>query len=69
MVPTHYAIELTPDLDTLLISGSEVVDIEVARPTAVITLNAVDMSVEAAVIDDDDTAAPDAIAFHAGAQT
>jgi aminopeptidase N len=67
VVPTHYAIELKPDLDTLLISGSEVADIEVAKPTAVMTLNAVNMSVEAAVIDDD-TGQTGAIAFDAGAQ-
>jgi aminopeptidase N len=68
VVPTHYAIELKPDLDTLVIVGSEVVDIEVAKPTDVITLNAVNTSVEAAVIDDD-AAAAGAIAFDAGAQT
>jgi aminopeptidase N len=68
VVPTHYAIELKPDLDTLLISGSEVVDIEVAKPTDAITLNAVNMSVEAAVIDDEDGATA-SIAFDARAQT
>jgi aminopeptidase N len=53
VVPTHYAIDLKPDLETLAIVGSEVVDIEVAQATGVITLNALNMSVEAAVIDDD----------------
>ena len=28
--PTHYAIELKPDLDKLVVVGSEAVDIEVA---------------------------------------
>jgi aminopeptidase N len=68
VVPTHYAIELKPDLDTLVISGSEVVDIAVAKPTDVITLNSVNASVEAAVIDDDAGAAG-TIAFDAPAQT
>jgi aminopeptidase N len=68
VVPTHYAIELKPDLDTLVIFGSEVVDIEVATPTDVITLNAVNASVEAAVIDDDAGAAG-TIVFDAPAQT
>src|ERR1700722_10042572 len=44
VVPTHYAIDLVPDLDRLQISGLEVVDIEVARPTDQVTLNAVEMS-------------------------
>jgi aminopeptidase N len=68
VVPTHYAIELKPDLDTLVISGSEVVDIEVVATTDVITLNAVNASVETAVIDDDAGAAG-TIAFDAPAQT
>jgi aminopeptidase N len=68
VVPTHYAIDLKPDLDTLVIVGSEVVDIEVSKPTDVIVLNAVDMSVEAAVVDDD-AGQTASIAFDASAQT
>jgi aminopeptidase N len=68
VVPTHYAIDLKPDLDTLAIGGSEVVDIEVTRPTGVITLNAVNMSAEAAIIDDDAGRAG-SIAFDAATQT
>jgi aminopeptidase N len=68
VVPTHYAIDLSPDLDTLVISGSEVVDLEVASPTGIITLNAVNMSAEVAVIDDDAGQAA-SIAFDAAAQT
>jgi aminopeptidase N len=68
VVPTHYAIELKPDLDKLVIAGSEVVDIEVAKPTDVITLNAVNMTAEAAVIDED-AAQAGAISFDARAQT
>jgi aminopeptidase N len=33
VVPTHYAIELTPDLESLALPGVEVVDIEVREPT------------------------------------
>jgi aminopeptidase N len=68
VVPTHYAIDLSPDLDMLVVSGSEVVDIEVARPTSVVTLNAVNMSAEAAVIDDD-AGQTGSISFDATAQT
>ena len=53
VIPVHYAIELTPDLDHLTIAGNEIVDIEVREPTARLTLNAVDMSFGAATIDDD----------------
>src|ERR1700675_929670 len=51
LVPTHYAIDLVPDLDKLQISGLEVVDIEMAQPTDQITLNAVNMSGLSADID------------------
>src|SRR5580692_11834805 len=51
VVPTHYAIDLNPDLDKLQIVGSVAIDIEVAQPTDQITLNAVNMSGLSADID------------------
>jgi aminopeptidase N len=53
VVPLHYAIELTPDLKSLAIAGVEVVDVEVRVPTAQLVLNAVEMTLGAANIDDD----------------
>src|SRR5713101_9959746 len=53
VIPLHYAIELTPDLTSLKLAGVEVVDVEVREPTARLTLNAVDMTLGAATIDDD----------------
>jgi aminopeptidase N len=53
VVPLHYAIELTPDLASLALAGAEVVDIEVREPTARVTLNAVNMTLGVATIDDD----------------
>jgi Peptidase M1 N-terminal domain len=53
VVPTHYAIELTPDLEHLTTAGVEVVDVEVREPTARLVLNAVDMTLSAASIDDE----------------
>jgi aminopeptidase N len=53
VIPVHYAIELIPDLKSLGIAGVEVVDVEVREPTARLTLNAVDMTLGAATIDDD----------------
>src|SRR5262249_44030217 len=53
VAPTHYAIDLRPDLDKLAVAGSEVVDIEVAEPTDAVMLNALNLTIEAARIDDD----------------
>jgi aminopeptidase N len=57
VVPTHYAIELEPDLDKLAVAGSEAIDIEVATPTDAVTLNALNIMVESAAIDADTAAA------------
>src|SRR3984893_11034497 len=51
VVPVHYALDLAPDLDKLTFAGSEVVDIEVAEPTARLVLNAGDLTIEAATIE------------------
>jgi aminopeptidase N len=67
VVPLHYAIELTPDPGSLGIAGVEVVDIEVREPTARLTLNAVNMTLGAASIDDDAQVAD--IALDATAET
>ncbi len=68
VVPIHYAIALEPDLETLALKGSEVVDIEVAEPTTRIVLNAVNMTIDKAIVD----ARPDQtadIVLDAAAQT
>jgi aminopeptidase N len=51
VAPIHYALDLTPDLDKLSLSGSESVDIEVMAPTERLVLNAVDMTIGAAAVD------------------
>ena len=51
VVPIHYAITLEPNLDTLTVAGSQVVQIEVREPTARLVLNALNMDIEHAVID------------------
>src|SRR5262249_13037751 len=53
VVPTHYAIELEPDLEKLTLAGAEVVDIEVRAPTAELVLNAVAMTLTAATVDNE----------------
>jgi aminopeptidase N len=66
VVPIHYALDLTPDLDKLSFAGSEVVEVEVTKPTERLVLNAVDITINAAVIDDE--AGPE-ITLDAAAQT
>src|SRR5712671_482281 len=66
VAPTHYALDLTPDLDKLTFSGSEAVDIEVTAPTERLALNAVDMTIEAAAVDSE---AASEITSDAAAQT
>jgi aminopeptidase N len=52
VVPSRYAIELAPDLQKLAIAGSETIDIEVREPVSRVVLNAVDIAIEVASIDD-----------------
>src|SRR5215469_6054505 len=51
VAPIHYALDLTPDLDKLTLSGTESVEIEVTAPTERLVLNAVDITIEAASIE------------------
>jgi aminopeptidase N len=67
IVPIHYAIELEPNLESLTLAGVEVVDIEVREPTARVVLNALNVSLAAASIDDQTQNA--AIALDAVAET
>jgi aminopeptidase N len=52
VVPVHYAIELTPDLESLKLAGVETVDIEVREPTARLILNAVETTLSSVTLDD-----------------
>ena len=67
VIPIHYAIELEPNLEHLTLAGREVVDIEVREPTARLVLNAVNMTLSAASLDEEAQSA--AIALDAGAET
>ncbi len=51
VVPTHYAIDLQPDLATLATSGSEMVDIKVIEPTDRLMLNALDLLLQSASLE------------------
>src|ERR1700744_6057289 len=51
-VPSHYAIELAPDLQALTADGSEGIDIEVRETTWRLQLNAANLAIAEASIDD-----------------
>ena len=51
-VPLHYAIELVPDLQALTADGSEVIDIEVSEVSWRLQLNAANLAISEASIDD-----------------
>src|SRR6201995_2103859 len=50
-IPSHYAIELAPDLQALTADGSEVIDIEVRETTWRLQLNAANLTITEASID------------------
>lgn len=52
VVPKHYAIALAPDLNSLTFTGSETIDIEVQKATSQIILNALELSVSRARLED-----------------
>jgi aminopeptidase N len=52
VVPINYAIELAPDAKELTVAGNEVIDIEVREPTTRLVLNAVNMTLADASVDD-----------------
>jgi aminopeptidase N len=66
VVPVHYEIALTPDLDKLTFKGREKVHIEVLEPTDRVVLNALELTIETASLDEIASAE---IAFDAAAQT
>jgi aminopeptidase N len=66
-VPSRYAISLTPDLQKLAIAGHETVDVEVREPVSRVVLNAVDIAIDTASIDDGGQRAE--VSFDPGAET
>jgi len=41
VVPSHYDIEIEPDLEAAVFSGSVGIDVEIAEPTSQIVLNSI----------------------------
>ncbi|HEU0149337.1 MAG TPA: M1 family metallopeptidase [Bradyrhizobium sp.] len=67
VVPVRYDVALTPDLDRLTIAGQETVALDIREPVSRITLNAVNMAIDEATVDDGAQRA--AVALDAGAET
>ncbi|UFP96786.1 M1 family metallopeptidase [Gloeobacter morelensis MG652769] len=51
VIPTRYAVEITPDPKSLSTTGTEVIDIEVRKPTRTVVLNALNLKVDQARLD------------------
>jgi aminopeptidase N len=51
VVPIHYSIALTPDVEALKFTGTESVEIEVRAPVDALVLNAVDITIASASIE------------------
>lgn len=51
IVPSHYELELAPDLEAATFTGSVAVDVDVIEPTAEIVCNAAELEIDTAVIE------------------
>ena len=67
VVPHHYAIDLVPDLTQLAVAGNETVDVELREPTARLTLNAANVTIAEASVDNGAQQA--GISLDAGSET
>src|SRR5262249_33559739 len=67
VIPSHYAIELAPDLQALATAGREIVDIDVREQVTRIVLNAVNTEISDAAIDDGAQRAE--VSYDPGAET
>jgi len=50
VIPTHYALKLTPDLKAATFSGEEAIDVNISQPTNTITLNAIEIAFQSVTI-------------------
>ena len=53
VIPLHYSLRITPNLDTFLYLCNESIDVTVRRPTKQISLNAADLRIKSAEIESD----------------
>ena len=52
VVPTEYSIRITPDIEKLMFTGSETVKLNVRAPVRELVLNALELEISGASIDD-----------------
>jgi aminopeptidase N/puromycin-sensitive aminopeptidase len=50
VIPTHYTLSVTPDLQAATFSGVEKIDVNIKQPTRSITLNAAEIQFESVVV-------------------
>jgi len=53
VVPSHYDIEIEPDLEAAVFSGSVGIDVEIAEPTSQIVLNSIELDLQTATVSAD----------------
>ena len=51
IVPIHYSLALTPDLNSATFSGIESIDVTVKQPAITITLNAIELAIQSVTIE------------------
>ncbi|MEO6389150.1 MAG: M1 family aminopeptidase [Croceibacterium sp.] len=70
--PLHYAIDVTPDAQSMRFTGSTAIDVEVVEPTRTLTLHALELDISSAHLLGADGAGPArelAVTLDAGQQT
>ena len=63
MLPSHYAIELEPDLERAVFSGRLCIDANVQGDVSELVLNAIELSIQSASVTQDGTSQPAQISF------
>lgn len=64
IIPTHYTIELFPDLEARLFSGTETIDVTLSKKTKSITLHSKELEVmNVSLVQNKNTLIPDALAY------